>query len=34
MMARIEDEQIESPYEDIEPDYEYIPLPGYGCQCH
>lgn len=34
MMARDEAERVGSPYEDLEPDYEYMPAPCCGCHCH
>lgn len=34
MMARIEAEEMDIPYEDLEPDYEYMPAPWCGCHCH
>lgn len=35
MMARIEAEEVQSPHEEIEPDYEYLRLGDYcSCYCH
>ncbi|WP_181365205.1 hypothetical protein [Arthrobacter sp. HMWF013] len=35
MMARInEEERSASPYEDLEPDYEYMLAPWCDCKCH
>lgn len=26
--------EVRSPYEDLEPDYEFMPAPWCGCSCH